>query len=133
MPPTRTLPTRKKFPWQHCITPNNASRLTTRFWQITGFFTQNHCLILLNSRYALLLYLMSLSFLTQQNHHHTKSQILSWNTDAFPANFLQIKHKQLIKIITLFSMRTYFTIKPLHFQNQMTALLMNISMSQEGL
>ena len=54
------------------------------------------------------------------------------NGMAFPANFLQIKHKQLIKLITLFSMRTYFTIKPLHFQNQMTALLMNISMSQEG-
>ena len=47
------------------------------------------------------------------------------------ANFSQIKHKQLIKLITLFSMRTYFTIKPSHFQNQMTALLTNISMSQE--
>ena len=70
--------------------------------------------------------------LTQQNHQHTQSQILSWNTDAFPANFSQIKHKQLIKLITLFSTRTYFTIKPLHFQNQMTALLMSISMSQEG-
>ena len=76
--------------------------------------------------------LMLLSFLTQQNHQHTQSQILSWNTDAFPANFSQIKHKQLIKLITLFSMRTYFTIKPSHFQNQMTALLMSISMSQEG-
>ena len=75
---------------------------------------------------------MLLSFLTQQNHQHTQSQILSWNTDAFPANFSQIKHKQLIKIITLFSMRTFFTIKPLHFQNQMTALLMNKSMSQKG-
>ena len=98
-----------------------------------GFFSQNHCPILLNSRYALRLYLMLLSFLTQQNHQHTQSQILSWNTDAFPANFSQIKHKQLIKLITLFSTRTFFTIKPLHFQNQMTALLMNISMSQEGL
>ena len=68
---------------------------------------------------------MLLSFLTQQNHQHTQSKILSWNTDAFPANFLQVKHKQLIKLITLFSTRTYFTIKPLHFQNQMTALLMN--------
>ena len=76
--------------------------------------------------------LMLLSFLTKQNHQHTQSQILSWNTDAFPANFSQIKRKQLIKIITLFSMRTFFTIKPSHFQNQMTALLMSKSMSQEG-
>ena len=132
MPATRTPPTQKKLPWRHCITPNIAYRLTTRFWQIMGFFTQNHCPILLNSRYPLRLWLMLLSFLTQQNHQHIQSQILSWNTDAFPANFLQIKHKQLIKLITLFSTRTYFTIKPLHFQNQMTALLMNISMSQEG-
>ena len=62
----------------------------------------------------------------------TKSQILSWNTDAFPANFSRKKRKQLIKLITLFSMRTYFTIKPSHFRNQMTALLMSKSMSQEG-
>ena len=67
-----------------------------------------------------------------QNHQNTQSQILSWNTDAFPANFSQIKHKQLIKLITLFSMRTFFTIKPSHFRNQMTALLMSKSMSQEG-
>ena len=132
MPATRTPPTQKKLPWQRCITPNIAFRLTTRFWQIMGFFTQNHCLILLNSRYPLRLCLMLLSFLTQQNHQHTQSQILSWNTDAFPANFSQIKRKQLIKIITLFSMRTFFTIKPSHFPNQMTALLMNKSMSQEG-
>ena len=97
-----------------------------------GLFIQNHCLILLNSRYALRLCLMLLSFLTQQNHQHTQSQILSWNADAFPANFSQIKRKQLIKIITLFSTRTFFTIKPSHFRNQMTALLMSKSMSQEG-
>ena len=57
---------------------------------------------------------------------------LEWNTDAFPANFSQIKRKQLIKIITLFSIRTFFTIKPSHFRNQMPALLMSKSMSQEG-
>ena len=114
------------------ITPNIAFRLTTRFGKITGFFTRNHYLILLNSRYPLRLCLMLLSFLTQQNSRHTKSQILSWNTDAFPANFSQKKHKQLIKLITLSSMRTYFTIKPSHFRNQMTALLMSKSMSQEG-
>ena len=96
------------------------------------FFTQNHCPILLNSRYPLRQYAMLLSFLTQQKNQHTQSQILSWNTDAFPANFSRKKHKQLIKLITLFSMRTYFTIKPSHFRNQMTALLMNKSMSQEG-
>ena len=96
------------------------------------FFTRNHYLILLNSRYPLRQYAMLLSFLTTQNHQHTQSQILSWNTDAFPANFSRKKHKQLIKLITLFSMITFFTIKPSHFQNQMTALLMNKSMSQEG-
>ena len=73
-----------------------------------------------------------LSFLTQQNHQHIQSQILSWNTEAFPANFSQIKRKQLIKLIMLFSTRTFFTIKPSHFQNQITALLMSKSMSQEG-
>ena len=83
-------------------------------------------------KFEISLCLMLLSFLTQQNSRHTKSQILSWNTDAFPANFSHIKRKQLIKIITLFSMRTYFTIKPSHFRNQMTALLMSKSMSQEG-
>ena len=129
---TRTPPTQKKLPWQHCITPNIASRLTTRFCQIMGFFTQNHCLILLNSRYPLRQYAMLLSFPTQQKNQHTQSQILSWNTDAFPANFSRKKHKQLIKLITLFSMRTFFTIKPSHFRNQMTALLMSKSMSQEG-
>ena len=77
-------------------------------------------------------YAMLLSFLTQQKNQHTQSQILSWNTDAFPANFSRKKRKQLIKLITLSSMRTYFTIKPSHFRNQMTALLMNKSMSQEG-
>ena len=97
-----------------------------------GVFTRNHYLILLNSRYPLRQYAMLLSFLTQQKNQHTQSQILSWNTDAFPANFSPKKHKQLIKLITLFSMRTYFTIKPSHFRNQMTALLMNKSMSQEG-
>ena len=51
---------------------------------------------------------------------------------CIPANFSRIKRKQLIKLITLFSMRTYFTIKPSHFPNQMSALLMNKSMSQEG-
>ena len=97
-----------------------------------GSFFQNHCLILLNSRYPLRQYAMLLSFLTQQKNQHTQSQILSWNTDAFPANFSQIKHKQLIKLITLFSTRTFFTIKPSHFPNQMPALLMSKSMSQEG-
>ena len=90
-----------------------------------GVFYSKSLPILLNSRYPLRLCLMLLSFLTQQNHQHTQSQILSWNTAAFPANFSRIKHKQLIKLITLFSMRTFFTIKPSHFQNQMTALLMN--------
>ena len=52
-----------------------------------GFFTRNHYLILLNSRYPLRQYAMLLSFLTQQKNQHTQSQILSWNTDAFPANF----------------------------------------------
>ena len=114
---------------------NNISRnLVKRQRVVFGgeTLTRNHYLILLNSRYPLRLCLMLLSFLTQQNSRHTKSQILSWNTDAFPANFWRKKHKQLIKLITLFSMRTFFTIKPSHFQNQMTALLMNKSMSQEG-
>ena len=31
MPATRTPPTQKKLLWQHCITKNIASRLTTRF------------------------------------------------------------------------------------------------------
>ena len=97
-----------------------------------GFFTRNHYLILLNSRYPLRQYAMLLSFLTQQKNQHTQSQILSWNTDAFPANFSRKKRKQLIKLITLSSMRTYFTIKPSHFQKRMTPLLMNKSMSQEG-
>ena len=48
------------------------------------------------------------------------------------SKFLAEKRKQPIKLITLSSMRTYFTIKPSHFRNQMTALLMNKSMSQEG-
>ena len=92
--------------------------LDHRFWQIMGFFIQNHCLILLNLKYPLRMCLMLLSFLTQQNHQHTQSQILSWNTDAFPANFSRKKRKQLIKLITLFSMRTYFTIKPSHFRTK---------------
>ena len=132
MPVTRIPTPQKKLPWQRCITPNIASRLTTRFWQITGFFTRNHYLILLNLKYPLRQYAMLLSFLTQQKNQHTQSQILSWNTDAFPANFSRKKRKQLIKLITLSSMRTYFTIKPSHFRNQMTALLMSKSMSQEG-
>ena len=86
----------------------------------------------LKFEYPLRQYAMLLSFLTQQKNQHTQSQILSWNTDASPANFSQIKRKQLIKIITLFSTRTFFTIKPSHFRNQMTALLMSKSMSQEG-
>ena len=39
---------------------------------------------------------------TKQPTYESSNQILSWNTDAFPANFSQIKRKQLIKIITLF-------------------------------
>ena len=38
MPETRTTPTKRKLPWQLCITPNIAFRLTTRFCQIMGFF-----------------------------------------------------------------------------------------------
>ena len=46
--------------------------------------------------------------------------------------FLAEKAQSAYKTNHAFSMRTFFTIKPSHFQNQMTALLMNKSMSQEG-
>ena len=40
---------------------------------------------------------MLLSFLTQQKNQHTQSQILSWNTDAFPANFSRKKAQAAYK------------------------------------
>ena len=105
MPETRTPPTQKKLLWQRCITPNIAFRLTTRFWQIMGFFTQNHCLILLNSRYALRLYLMLLSFLTQQNHQHTQSQTFAFSkpNDSVINEHINVPRRSMTGILLLFT------------------------------